>query len=89
MNKMRWFDRNGVELHQGDIVRDVNTGEEELVYSCYSADYAGIESLGINASNEAFLKLHPEWPREVYPFTNFLHDMVNGERHLVFFEKVV
>ena len=89
MSKMRWFDRNGVELHDGDTVRDVDTGKEELVYACHPVDYPEDESLGVNASNEAFLELHPEWPREIYPFSGFTYITVDGQRRLQDYEKVV
>lgn len=89
MSKQRWFDRNGVELHDGDIVRDINSGEEERVYACHPSDDPDSLSLGLNASNEKFLELHPEWSREIYPFTNFSYSTVDGKRHLAFYEKVV
>lgn len=89
MSKTRWFDRNGVELHDGDIVRDVDSGREERVYACHPDGYPDEQSLGLNASNEKWLERHPEWSREIYPFTNFAYKMVNGQRHLAFYEKVV
>lgn len=89
MSKMRWFDRNGVELHEGDTVRDVDSGKEELVYECHPTDYPEDVSLGLNASNEKFLELHPTWPREIYPFSNFGYEVVNGQRWLKDYEKVV
>lgn len=89
MSRARWFDRNGVELHEGDTIVDVDSGQEELVYACHPEDYPDDESLGINASNEEWLKNHPDCTREIYPFSNFAYKMVNGQRHLAFFEKVV
>lgn len=89
MSKTRWFDRNGVEIYAGDTVVDVYEGKQEKVYACHSADDIYSESLGINASNERFLELHPECCREIYPFTNFAYTMVKGERHLTYYEKVV
>lgn len=89
MNKIRWFDRNGVELHDGDIIVDVHSGQEELVYECHPAGYPDDTSLGINASNERFLELHPECSREIYPFSNFSSKLVNGQRRLSDYEKVV
>ena len=89
MSKIRWFDRNGVELHDGDIIVDVDSGKEEKVYACHPADDMDSESLGINASNEAWLARHPDRCREIYPFTNFAYKTVNGQRHLAFYEKVV
>ena len=89
MSRARWFDRNGVELFEGDTVLNVYSGEEELVYECHPADCPEDLSLGLNASNEQFLKLHPECPREIYPFSNFFHRVVNGQRWLNDYEKVV
>lgn len=90
MSKMRWFDRNGVELHEGDIIRDVDSGKEERVYACHPADCPEGESLGVNASNERWLELHPEYPREIYPFTNFEHLVtVEGHGCVLTYEKVV
>lgn len=89
MSKMRWFDCNGVELHDGDIIRDVDSGEQETVYACHPVGRPDEESLGVNASNEVWLKLHPDRCREVYPFSNFASRIVNGERRLTSFEKVV
>lgn len=84
-----WYDRNGVLLVDGDIVREVDTGEEELVYECHPNGYPDQLSLGINASNERFLELHPEWSREIYPFSNFSYKFVDGKRCLTNYEKVV
>lgn len=89
MNKIKWFDRNGVELHRGDTVRDINSGKKELVYACHPSHDSDAESLGLNASNERFLELHPTWPREIYPFSTFDYRVVNGERRLQDYEKVV
>lgn len=90
MSKIRWFDRNGVEIFEGDTVRDVDTGKEELVYECHPQDYPEDTSLGLNASNEKWLENHPTWPREIYPFTNFAHTMSGaGECTLCDYEKVV
>ena len=90
MSKTRWFDRNGVELFEGDTIRNVYDGKEERVYACHPSGNPDDVSLGINASNEAFLKLHPEWPREIYPFTNFAYKLNNNcQPELSFYEKVV
>ena len=89
MIKERWFDHKGVEIYEGDTVRDISTGDEELVYACSSSAHPGKETLGVNASNEAFLKNHPERAREVYPFTNFTNVPHEDGRKLVFYEKVV
>lgn len=89
MSKQRWFDRNGVELHEGDTIIDVDSGKEELVYACHPIGCTDDLNLGINASNERFLVLHPEHEREIYPFDNFPYKTVSGQRHLAFYEKVV
>ena len=89
MRKERWFDRNGVELDDGDTVREVNSGREELVYECHPAGYPEELSLGLNASNEVFLELHPGWAREIYPFSEFEYKVRDGKRCLVDYEKVV
>lgn len=89
MSKTRWFDRNGVELHEGNTIMDILNGELEKVYACHPADDPDNESLGINASNEDWIARHPDRSREVYPFSNFAYKMVDGQRHLTFYEKVV
>ncbi len=90
MSKQRWFDRHGEEIFEGDTIRNVYDGKKERVYACHLQGDPENETLGINASNEAFLKLHPEWPREVYPFTNFASKLNNKcQRELSFYEKVV
>ena len=90
MSRQRWFDRNGEELHEGDTIRNIYDGKTEKVYACHLVGDPNTETLGINASNEAFLKLHPDWPREVYPFTNFASKLnKNCQQELSFYEKVV
>lgn len=89
MSRARWFDRNGVELFEGDTIREIYSGDEELVYECHPSYDPEALSLGLNASNESFLRLHPDWPREIYPFSNFPHHVVNGQRWLNDYEKVV
>lgn len=41
----------------------------ERVYACCTQE--GEEDLGINASNEDYLRLHPTAEREYYPLSNF------------------
>lgn len=89
MRKERWFDHNGVELHEGDTVREIYSCHEEKVYQCCSKDNPEFLSLGLNASNEAFLELHPTWRREIYPFSDFSYEVINGQRRLSDYEKVV
>ena len=85
----KWFDCHGQELKAGDRVREVNTGKVELVYACHPAGEPNDLSLGLNASNEKFLELHPGWPREIYPFSEFICTERDGKRCLVDYEKVV
>ena len=90
MSKQKWFDCNGTELHEGDIVRSLCTGKEEKVFACHPDGRPNEESLGLNASNERFLELHPGWRREVYPFNNFEYYLKPpGHRCLMEYEKVV
>lgn len=90
MSKQRWFDCHDQELHEGDKVRHLYTGKEELVYECHPEGYPDAGSLGLNASNEAFLKRHPDRPREIYPFEAFSYHMKSsGHRCLTEYEKVV
>lgn len=90
MSKIRWFDCNGIEINEGDTVRNIHSGEEELVYECHPVDCPEDVSLGLNASNEDYLRLHPDCAREVYPFSDFeyLTTAVN-QNCLVDYEKVV
>lgn len=86
---LRWYDCHGVELHEGDIVRDIDSGKEEPVYACHPKGYPEELNLGLNASNEKWLENHPDWPREVYPFNNFAHTACLDGNHLKDYEKVV
>ena len=89
MSNVRWFDCRGAELHEGDKIRDIDTGKVELVYACHPAGRPNELSLGINASNEKFLEHHPEFSREIYPFSGLFYQIVGGQRRLVCYEKVV
>lgn len=90
MSKQRWFDCEGVELHAGDQVKDLCTGKVEKVYECHPDGRSDNVNLGLNASNEKFLKLHPEFLREVYPFDNFEYYLKPpGHRCLMQYKKVV
>ena len=89
MKKIRWFDRNGAEIFEGDTLRCVCTGREERVYECHPEGCPDEVSLGLNASNEKFLELHPDWSREIYPFSGLFHEIRNGKRYLVEYVKVV
>ena len=59
----RYFDRNGNEIKPGMQLGFAN-GRTEQVYE--TTDQDGRPDLGISATNEAFLKNHPDWDREYY-----------------------
>ena len=58
---MQYFDKNGKEIKAGMKIL-MDDGSIEMVYD--TEDAYGNPNLGINASNEAFLDLHPNWARE-------------------------
>lgn len=89
MSEIRWFDCDGVEIHEGDKIRDLDTGREELVYACHPSGCPDQLSLGINASNEKFLERHPEQAQKIYPFSGLFYKIVDGQRRLLCYEKVV
>ena len=60
---MQYFDKNGKEIKAGMKIL-MEDGSIEMVYD--TEDQYGNPNLGINASNEEFLKLHPNWAREYY-----------------------
>ena len=58
-----YYDRNGREIKEG--MRIVfEDGRTEQVYA--TSDAQGRQDLGISATNEAFLKNHPDWEQEFY-----------------------
>lgn len=65
---MQYFDKNGKEIKSGMKLL-MDDGCIEMVYD--TVDQYGNSDLGINASNEAFLKRHPEWQREYYSLSMF------------------
>lgn len=65
---MQYFDKNGKEIKAGMKIL-MDDGSIEMVYD--TDDQYGNPSLSINASNEEFLKLHPNWAREYYSLSNF------------------
>lgn len=64
---------NYIDKHNNPINADamisVSGGKPEKVYSI--TDQFGKEDLGINASNEEYLKYHPDAVREYYSLSNF------------------
>ena len=65
---MQYFDKNGKEIRAGMKIL-MEDGSIEMVYD--TEDQYGNPNLGINASNEEFLKLHPNWAREYYSLSMF------------------
>jgi Ni,Fe-hydrogenase III component G len=65
---MIYFDKNGNEIRSGMVLRN-SRGEEKKVYEC--SDEFGAANLGFLASNPRFLELHPDWPEEYYPLSQF------------------
>lgn len=65
---MQYFDKNGKEIRAGMKIL-MEDGSIEMVYD--TEDQYGNPNLGINASNEEFLKLHPNWAREYYSLAMF------------------
>ena len=65
---MPYYDCNGDEIQAGMHIL-MEDGSVEEVFA--TTDAYGNEDLGINASNEAYLELHPFVPREYYSLSNF------------------
>ncbi len=73
MERMRYFDKNGKEVLPGMKIR-FEDGEIETVHRTVSQ--FGYEDLGVNASNEAYLVLHPTADREYYSLSNWRADSI-------------
>ena len=58
----KYFDAHGTEIHAGDILRHIETGELETVYAC------GDNDLGFNATNHNCPNATRE---EAYPLYQF------------------
>lgn len=73
---MKYFDKNGTEIHAGMFLR-MEDGSVEEVYTCGDG-YDGVD-LGINASNEEYMRRHQldEYYREYYSLSNF--DLTKAE----------
>ena len=65
---MKYFDKTGVEIKAGMILL-MSDGTTELIYDTTDSD--GNPDLGINASNEDFLRNHPGADREYYSLGNY------------------
>ncbi|WP_409968381.1 hypothetical protein RFF05_18045 [Bengtsoniella intestinalis] len=68
---MNYYDKNGAEIKAGMYLR-MEDGTVEQVYAC--SDGSGTADLGINASNEDYLRrqgLDVELNRECYPLSQF------------------
>ena len=59
----RHEDKHGIAIAAGDTLR-FDDGTTEKVYA--TSDQFGNEDLGISASNEAYLRRHPDAVREYY-----------------------
>ena len=71
---MMYVDRNGVEIKAGMTLL-MSNGTTELVYD--TTDSNGNPDLGINASNEDFLRNHPDARKEYYSLGSI--DLRNAE----------
>ena len=69
-----YVDRNGVEIKAGMTLL-MSNGTTELVYD--TTDSNGNPDLGINASNEDFLRNHPDARKEYYSLGSI--DLINAE----------
>ena len=69
-----YVDRNGVEIKAGMTLR-MSDGTTELVYDTTDSD--GNPDLGINASNEDFLRNHSDARNEYYSLGSI--DLRNAE----------
>ena len=70
-----YVDKNGEEIKAGMLLR-FSDGSLERVYK--TSGRFGEDDLGINASNEAYMKAHgiPEEFREYYSLNNFSKDYI-------------
>lgn len=68
---LRYVDKNNNVICKGCYV-SICGEEPKMVYE--TTDQFGNADLGINASNENYLKLHPDSIREYYSLSNFSSD---------------
>lgn len=71
---MKYCDKNGVEI-EADMTLLMSDGTTEHVYDTTDSD--GKPDIGINASNEDFLRKHPNADREYYSLGSI--DIKNAE----------
>lgn len=66
---MRYLDRHGEEIQEGMFLR-FRDGSIEMVYA---TEQDGQEDLGVQATNEAYIRRHDlgEFGREFYPLSEF------------------
>ena len=65
---MNFTDKHGTPIQAGMTIRHDN-GDTEKVYATTTA--SGDESLGVMATNPAYLKRHPDCEIEYYDLSNF------------------
>lgn len=63
-----YFDKNNKEIQEGMTIRHDN-GDIELVY--LTTDDYGDPDLGINATNQDYLRKHPDAEQEFYSLSEF------------------
>lgn len=68
-----YFDKHGQEIKEGMLIR-IGDDPPERVYTCSTQDMD--EDLGVNASNLAYLKHHPEAEQEFYSLCNFSSELI-------------
>ncbi len=71
---MKYFDKKGIEIKAGMTLL-MSDGTTELVYDTTDGD--GNPDLGISASNEDYLRNHPDAHREFYSLSSI--DLRNAE----------
>lgn len=67
MPDYNYVDMHGEKIRPGYMIK-IGDDEPEMIYACCN-DFG--EDLGINASNEAYLKAHLDAAREYYSLSNF------------------
>lgn len=71
---MKYFDKNGVEI-KASMTLLMSDGTTELVYD--TTDSNGNADLGINATNEDYLRNHPDAHSQFYSLSSI--DIKNAE----------